>query len=292
MEQIPEVPFRQKTGFYLDFEILTLQNLFKRQARLPHRLDQPHRLNFFAILLITQGVGSHFIDFQAYPYEPGTTIFTAQGQVHAFEIKPENEGFQILFTEAFLQKLGIPAETFSFYRVYNDNLYSPVIQPQEMEGEDFLNIMLALQQESQRADDGVKAEILACWLKLLLLKAERIKAATAPTITNPARYHTFALFKHALETHPITTRNAQDYAALLHISYKHLNRLCKEFTALTAKQCIDRWLILEIKRQLASSTLSIKEITHQVGFDEPTNLVKFFKQRTGQTPAQFRQAFA
>jgi AraC-like DNA-binding protein len=38
--------------------------------------------------------------------------------------------------------------------------------------------------------------------------------------------------------------------------------------------------------------ISIKEITYQAGFDEPTNLIKFFKQRTGQTPAQFRRGFA
>jgi AraC-like DNA-binding protein len=69
-----------------------------------------------------------------------------------------------------------------------------------------------------------------------------------------------------------------------------LNTICREFTSLSAKQFIDQWLVLEIKRQLASSGLSIKEIAHQAGFSEPTNLVKFFKQRTGQTPASFRQA--
>ena len=55
-----------------------------------------------------------------------------------------------------------------------------------------------------------------------------------------------------------------------------------------AKDFVDERVILEIKRLLIHTHLSVKEIAEATGFDEPTNLIKFFKRYTGQTPLSFR----
>ncbi|MFC1653158.1 helix-turn-helix domain-containing protein [Planctomycetota bacterium] len=71
--------------------------------------------------------------------------------------------------------------------------------------------------------------------------------------------------------------------------YKHLNEICKRITGRTVKKCIDNHVILEMKRRLASSDISIKELAYITGFDEPTNLVKYFKKYTNQSPSQFKR---
>jgi AraC family transcriptional regulator, transcriptional activator of pobA len=53
---------------------------------------------------------------------------------------------------------------------------------------------------------------------------------------------------------------------------------------------IDDRVILEQKRLLVHTELSIKELAARTGFAEPTNLVKFFRHHTGQTPRAFRHA--
>ena len=78
---------------------------------------------------------------------------------------------------------------------------------------------------------------------------------------------------------------------MMNISYKHLNEICKIVTGNTVKEIIDAFLILESKRRLVISDISIKELTYKLGFDEPTNFVKFFRKHTGQSPTQFRKAF-
>jgi len=45
---------------------------------------------------------------------------------------------------------------------------------------------------------------------------------------------------------------------------------------------------LEIKRLLAYSSKSVQEVAFHFGFEEPTNMVKFFKKHTNKTPTQFR----
>lgn len=76
---------------------------------------------------------------------------------------------------------------------------------------------------------------------------------------------------------------------MLQISYKHLNNIVKKCTNKTAKEFIDDFVILEIKRFLCSTSLSVKEIAFKCGFDEQTNFLKYFKKLANDTPSNFRQ---
>ena len=125
----------------------------------------------------------------------------------------------------------------------------------------------------------------------LLLKSERI--LRKDTDQKRAKYleKPFNDFRNHLVKNYKKTRNAKDYAQTMNISYKHLNNICKSILGKTAKEFIDDYLILETKRHLASSNISIKELTFKMGFDEPTNFVKFFKKHTQQTPSQFKKLY-
>ena len=78
------------------------------------------------------------------------------------------------------------------------------------------------------------------------------------------------------------------YAQHLGYSPKSLDRSCRAAAALSAKRVIVERIILEAKRILAHSQLPIASISHQLGFDEPTNFVKYFKRETGATPDRLR----
>jgi transcriptional regulator GlxA family with amidase domain len=43
-----------------------------------------------------------------------------------------------------------------------------------------------------------------------------------------------------------------------------------------------------MKRMLKGTDMPVKEIAYDMGFDEPTNMVKFFKKHTSLTPQGFR----
>ena len=249
----------------------------------------PHKVDFYHILFITRGQGLHYIDLRPYEYNEGSILFISKGQVQAFEVNPDNDGFLILFTEAFLSKNLIHSETLSLYRLYNYHLHLPVIQPNQT-GINVFNVIISeIYKEYNHPDEFAKEEILRLLLKLLLLKAERIKRTLIPQEKNSEWFIRFGVFQNRLEKHIRETRNAKEYAEMMAISYKHLNEICKSVTGSTPKEIIDNYLILEIKRYLAVSDISVKELTYQLGFDEPTNFVKFFKKHTGQSPVQFRK---
>jgi len=289
MKEIPKISFLKTTKTEIEFEIFTFNSLFSRQNKLKHPLDLPHKVDFYHILFITKGKGLHYIDLRPYEYHEGSILFISKGQVQAFEVNPDNDGFLILFTEAFLSKNLIHSEILSLYRLYNYHLHLPVIQPNQT-GINVFNVIISeIYKEYNHPDEFAKEEILRLLLKLLLLKAERIKRTLIPQEKNSEWFIRFAVFQNRLEKHISETRNAKEYAEMMAISYKHLNEICKSVTGSTTKEIIDNYLILEIKRYLAVSDISVKELTYQLGFDEPTNFVKFFKKHPGQSPVQFRK---
>lgn len=288
-ENIPMVSFYKGEKLKHEFEVLWLEDLFARQNELPFRLDQPCRVNFYHLVFITKGSGRHWIDFEPYNIRKGSLLFICQGQVHSFEPKPELGGIMLLFTEAFLQENMIHSDLLAYYRLYNYHLHSPVLQPVDTGGDVFQNIFQEIFKEFKAPDDFAKPEVLRSLLKLLLLKAERIKRTLVSGVEKSDWFIKFSEFRAFLENRFTQTRNAHDYARELGVSYKHLNRICKAVSGCTAKRFIDNYVVLEIKRRLATSSISVKELTYELGFDEPTNLVKYFKKHALVSPSHFRR---
>ena len=147
MKEIPKILFRKKENNELEFEVFTLENLFSRSDKLNRFIETHHRVEFHHILYFTKGSGKHYVDFLPYAYVPGSILFVSKGQVHAFEVNQDREGFVILFTEAFLSKNLIHSDVLSLYRLYNYHLHSPIIRPEEIGKTRISNIIHEMYEE-------------------------------------------------------------------------------------------------------------------------------------------------
>lgn len=95
LKDIPNIAFAGNEKMH-DFELLNLTELFARIPKIEnHNPTKPHRISFFALLIVTGGKGTHQIDLKEYSIEPGTVLKIAKGQVHAFEKNATYEGYLI-----------------------------------------------------------------------------------------------------------------------------------------------------------------------------------------------------
>ena len=78
------------------------------------------------------------------------------------------------------------------------------------------------------------------------------------------------------------------YASQLGCSEKTLNRATRAVADLSAKALLVGRIVLEAKRLLAHSAAPVAAIAADLGFEEATNFVKFFRRETGLTPGAFR----
>ncbi|OHD35747.1 MAG: hypothetical protein A2086_12230 [Spirochaetes bacterium GWD1_27_9] len=288
MDDIPNVNFYKKTYPELEFEIMTLDKLHKRRKNISNKLIKFHRINFFQIIYISKGSGNHFIDFERYDFEAGDLILISDNQIQSFGRNIENDGYLILFTENFLIKNMLHRESDSLGRLFNNYLYPPLLKKSIINNENLLNIFQEMEFEYNNEELFHKEEILIHLLKIIFLKISRIQKNLIPRIKNVEWIQIFSKFRKELKYGISQTRDADKYAEMLNISYKHLNIICKDITNLSVKKFIDNYIVLEIKKDLATTDIAVKELTYKYGFDEPTNFIKFFKKNTGLTPIQFK----
>jgi AraC-like DNA-binding protein len=86
-----------------------------------------------------------------------------------------------------------------------------------------------------------------------------------------------------------TTFAIRDLAAEFRLSPGYLQRLFKNETGI----CMGEWLIEQRLQRaaylLSSSYMSIKEITHAIGYEHTSSFIRAFERRFLQAPARFRK---
>ena len=274
-----------------DFMILSLKDLFYNKEKVSFDIEKPHRTDYHLILIISTGIGHHIIDFKQHAFTRGSFIFIAKEQTQAFIIKPGNEGYLILFTDDFLNRGYIQKNAISKTWLYNYHIDKPLIQINPLEQVHFFDLAKKISQEYRKSFDQITEDIIRTMLNLIILKAERIKREELYEYQTLFRDDLFFRFKNLLEHNYQESRNAKLYAERLNVSYKHLNNICKLNINKTAKSFIDDFLVLEAKRDIISSKHSVKEISERLGFDEPTNFVKYFKKHSRVSPLKFRKKY-
>lgn len=288
-KEIPKISFKENQS--LDIEVMNFVQLAEKLSQSKnHNSFDPHKIEFYLILIITKNSYSHFVDFKSYLLQAGSALFIAKNQVHHFTKGLEKaDGFCIIFNSLFTDKHHFLSSNLKLNRLFNYHIETPLIRKEEMGEDNLIDSTALLFSEYQYAYSFAKSEVLSALLQVLLLKAERAKDFQSISGIKLHWLELFNNFKDLLEIDYVNTRNSKDYASKLFISYKFLNDIVKELMGKTAKAFIDDFVCIEIKRLLVSTSLSVKEISYQTGFEDSANMVKFFKKNMHITPLKFRQ---
>jgi AraC-like DNA-binding protein len=257
-------------------ELMTLAQL--RQRVPAEQLARPERVNFHIIFIVTQGSGSHTIDFVEHALQVGSLVCIYPGQVHQWQLGKLIDGHLLIFSPAALRS-----------GLVLDNWPSC----SHLSAEALAEYCQTLLQLSHDADafhaHTLDIALIHQGLGYLLLRIARGHArhSTAQTQeqSSPSIYR---LFIQALETDFRHTRGVQHFTHKLGYSASTLSRACLIAEGRTPKVIIDQRVALEAQRLLAHTNYNILQISHQLGFSEPTNFVKFFVRLIGSTPTAFR----
>ena len=98
-------------------------------------------------------------------------------------------------------------------------------------------------------------------------------------------------FKSLLVQQMKTTKSPAAYAEKLNVSVSYLNEALKKLTGLPVSYWIMQEVMLEAKRLLYYSQLNVKEIAHELGYEDHTYFQRLFKQHMNITPLAFRARY-
>lgn len=96
-------------------------------------------------------------------------------------------------------------------------------------------------------------------------------------------------FQALIDNHFTEQPSIEILAASVGVTSAHLNTLCRRLAGRSALQLLHERLLLEAKRQLTYTNLTISQISDGLSFSEPAYFTRFFKRLTGLSPKAFRQ---
>lgn len=274
-KRIPKYNFNKTLN--IEFEITTINSIYQKSKS---KFTKPHRQNFFGLFYFTNSYGKHIVDFKEYAIKEGDVFLISNEQVHYFQNIEKTNGKIILFTNAFL------GNDFLIEQIFEQNISNPILS---LNTELLVNLNALISQIEYvfASNKKFKTVILRKYLEILLFELNQIQQDNP--LMNDINYQRFIQFKKDLKKNYKKQKSVKYYAAKQFISTKTLNIAIRKTIDKSAKQFINEYIVLLAKRMLINTNSTSAEIAYELGFLEPTNFAKFFKNIEGISPALFQK---
>jgi AraC-like DNA-binding protein len=247
----------------------------KGRAQLAHRDDH------FMFIIQQKGEFLWELDFNEVKLSGPSVCFIAPGQVHRY--------IDVLQTDAWLVFADmelIPAESREIFeanlnarQIVNVEADNPVFQLVEV-----LNAVVNKQGEPlQRSLLGSLIASLAG-----MVASKLVKDNQTAHVSGGQQYQLVIRFKQLLSEKFKEVKQVQAYAALLNITPLYLNEVVKTVTGFAASYWINQQVLLEAKRLLYYTSIDVKQVAFQLGYEDHTYFSRLFKKHTGITALGFR----
>lgn len=252
----------------------------------------PHVHAFYEILWFQQGEGVHTVDFTDYEVKPGTIFFLTPGQVHHFDCKERYQGVSIKMCTDFMKDERDPGSLPLKYDIF----HAFDAPPYFIIDDDTATILGHLVEDMEREEHNSQAfgniDMLKSLLRMFLINVLRHGCqgtGKRPDELKPSRL-LFLQFRQAVEQNYRQMHTVQEYADRLNVATRTLNKCVNECSEHSPLTLINDRIVLEAKRMVRYTGMMIKEIALELGFEDTSYFVKFFKRQTGYLPSDFREA--
>lgn len=254
--------------------------------------EKPHIHNWQEIIYIKSGQGSQIIDDKRHELKPKTFYLIGQGQVHNLSIGKELDGYMIRFSEEFLPPKGLHNK-----HTLNSTLLGNFFDTNELQitGPEIVhyeNLLSQLLYEHAKHDEVyAKTEIIQHLLLTLLTKLERrLRSLYKDQISqtkdfDSSVYHNFLLL---IEEHYKYHKPIEFFTKQLGIDNRKLSCITRKASSKTPKRILNDRIMIEAKRMLHFTNFTLKEISYDLGYDDPSYFSRYFKLYTGSNPKKYR----
>lgn len=236
---------------------------------------------------------------QPYDFDSGVLTFVSPLQFLRVEMKPEvviaPSGWLLLIHPDFIWNTSLAAKikTYDFFQY----AVKEALFLSDKEEKIIVDILQNIQREYQSNIDKFSQDVIIAQIELLLIYSERFyerQFLTRKKSNHELIVHFEQLLASYFENGQSLHQGIPTVTALaeqMNISPNYLGKLLRMHTRQNTQQHIQNRLIDYAKERLSTTNMSVSEIAYELGFEHPQSFSKLFKQKTNQSPLEFRQSF-
>ncbi|MBE1594000.1 helix-turn-helix domain-containing protein [Streptomyces stelliscabiei] len=265
----------------------TVENFFAQHDDWPWNPPRPGRATFHYLIAVTEGELRHDVDHVTRSVAPGQWLWVRPGHAQCWHPPGTARGPFILFEPDVLRpdlaRLLTPLTAHE----------APAVLSPHPDDTAWLQ-QTALQLLDEHRALGRRPLDTHHALRRSLLESLLLRLANSPGVAplgtatpGTGRADRYGRFLDALELHFRELHQAADYAQLLGCSVRTLSRAARDATGKGVRELIDERRLLEARRLLGAARWDARSVAVHLGFTDPANFGRFFRDRTGLTPAAF-----
>ncbi|MDG5489690.1 helix-turn-helix domain-containing protein [Sphingomonas sp. BGYR3] len=244
----------------------------------------PHRHDGLAhIMLIAHGDGTAIIEGERHPFRAPVLVIVPSSVIHGFEWAQESRGHVVTVAMEQIDALGLfsPQASALFGR------WS--LHPVAAERLPVIEGWIAELSRNLNWDSPGRALAVTGILLALIAEAMRHAQPPATAIRVSRAMSIVARYRDRIERDFRRRLTVAEHAAMLGVSVSTLRAACMAVAGDSPLRIQDERTVLEARRLLRYSNLSVAEIGYALGFADPAHFSRFFKRMAGVAPFRARQ---
>jgi AraC family transcriptional activator of pobA len=225
-----------------------------------NQIKDPHKHDFYVVVLFTHGAGVHEIDFDSYEVKPGSVFLLNPGQTHIWKLSDDVEGY-IFFHDDEFYDVQFTNRKIKDYPYFYSSQNSPCIYLDKAQAVEIDKKFTEVYREFS-SKNLYREHKLLLLIDLIHIELSNIYLTGYEKAMLSSNHYATILsdFEKLIDQHFIKQKSPKYYADLLNISSRHLNRIAKELVGKTATDLITERVFLEAKRLLLHVDITVAQV--------------------------------
>lgn len=252
------------------------------------------RSDTYSIILLTKGEANYKIGLSDYHITDGSIYFQAPQHLRYYDRLSDWEGYVIVFMDSFFENHPTLKKLVTGF--YGFKITSKVVVPLDEE------ILLETQKMFQHlyeisySKSTYRFEKAQSLLELIMRQSTEHYNLLYQNQKETKQNRIVKAFERIVEEHlyDITQNKVEkilsisEVAEQINVNATYLGEVMKKATGKTPKEILSDRIILEARSLLTNTDMAINEIGYFLKFQDASNFTKFFKQKTGVSPSEYR----
>jgi AraC family transcriptional activator of pobA len=268
----------------VDERFLHIESIAER-SRLHDWTIRPHaHRDLHHLLLVVRGGGVFYAEGESLPFGHPSLISVPLACVHGFDFKPGTDGWVLTASGALVER--IAHENAELRPALSEANAMPL--PEDISAAMVTRFeSLVMEFRSHLPGRRTAAEALLIGILVATLR-RRLELLPDKERNTGADSNLASKYRALVEENFRSSLKVSDYARRLCVSSERLRQACVRSTASSPLALLNARRLLEAKRTLLYTGMSVGLIAEACGFPDPAYFSRFFAQRTGVSPMAYR----
>ncbi len=248
------------------------------EPAVPGVFEKGHLHSYYEILIFLKGGGTHQMGPEVWEVADHSIHFLTNNTFHELKRTTDTDGFEIIFSEAFLHQLQLFDQKTNYVQYFAE---SRVLNLSEVAFSEFRLYFNELIRNKENRP------IFYNLVSLILLKLISGGGSQAKNKGNASFENAFMAL---LNRHYKEKKNSEFYSSKLNMSLNTFQRYVKSAFGKSAVELQNEKIIQEVKFQLLQNDKPIKEISADFNFSDESHFTHFFRKHIGISPSEYRKS--